>query len=137
MECFLMILLALTGMLFSHVLLMILFATALMRHMICQLETRFSSHNCFVKWNGKGYGESLGLYCDQQGCPLPWGRRDLNAKCNWCLTDYSLEKGALAVVPGSHHRGCLPLLPQAIKEASPIECPRGSLVAFHGDCGLR
>ncbi|MDC0213193.1 phytanoyl-CoA dioxygenase family protein [Gammaproteobacteria bacterium] len=107
-------------------------AVALMEHLIQPESTRFSSHNCFVKWKGDGYGSSLGLHCDQAGVPLPWGRIALNANTNWCLTDYTLENGPLAVVPGSHHRNSNPVMPQAIDEAIPIECPKGSLIAFHG-----
>ena len=107
-------------------------AVALMRSMIGPTMTRFSSHNCFVKWAGDGYGESLGLHCDQAGIPLPWGRNALNANCNWVLTDYTLANGAFAVVPGSHHRHCNPIMPQAVRDAVPVECPRGSLIAFHG-----
>jgi hypothetical protein len=105
---------------------------ALMRYMIGPFTTRFSSHNCFVKWAGEGYGESLGLHCDQGGVPMPWGRVAMSANCNWCLTDYTLDNGALAVVPGSHHKGSHPQMPQAVADAIPIECPRGSLIAFHG-----
>ena len=107
-------------------------AVALMRHMIGPLATRFSSHNCFVKWAGDGYGDSLGLHCDQGGVPQPWGRVALNANCNWCLTDYTLGNGAFACVPGSHRRGSHPVQPAAAAEAVPVECPRGSLIAFHG-----
>jgi len=107
-------------------------AVALMEHLIQPESTRFSSHNCFVKWKGDGYGSSLGLHCDQSGVPLPWGRIALNANTNWCLTEYTLENGPLAVVPGSHHRNSNPVMPQAIDEAIPIECPKGSLIAFHG-----
>ncbi len=107
-------------------------AVALMRYLIDPFSTRFSSHNCFVKWAGEGYGDSLGLHCDQTGVPLPWGRAALNANCNWVLTDYSLANGAFACVPGSHHRLCNPVMPDAVRDAIPIECPRGSLIAFHG-----
>jgi hypothetical protein len=107
-------------------------AVALMRYLIDPFSTRFSSHNCFVKWAGEGYGESLGMHCDQAAVPLPWGRAALNANCNWVLTDYTREDGAFACVPGSHHRACNPVLPQAVHEAIAVECPRGSLIAFHG-----
>ena len=80
---------------------------------------RFSSHNCFVKWAGEGYGESLGLHVDQGGIPLPWGEKALNANCNWCLTDYTLDDGAFACVPGSHLRKRHPKLPDAAAEAIP------------------
>lgn len=101
-------------------------ASALMRHILGP-TAKFSSHNCFIKWAGEGYGESLGLHCDQP----PWAR-PLNANCNWALTDYTKENGAFACVPGSHLRNTQPVMPRAVKEAIPLECPRGSLIAFHG-----
>ena len=104
---------------------------ALMRHMIGP-GARFSSHNCFIKWAGEGYGESLGLHCDQGGVPPPWGRVALNANCNWCLTDYTLANGPFACVPQSHLRSSHPVMPGAVAEAVAVECPRGSLIAFHG-----
>lgn len=107
-------------------------AVALMRYLIDPTETRFSSHNCFLKWAGEGYGESLGLHADQCDVPLPWGRSALTANCNWVLTDYTLANGAFACVPGSHYQHCNPIMPQAVKDSIPIECPRGSLIAFHG-----
>ena len=93
---------------------------------------RFSSHNSFIKWAGEGYGESLGLHADQAGIPLPWGDKALNANCNWCLTDYTLADGAFACVPGSHLKKRHPKHPECVQDAVPIECPRGSLIVFHG-----
>ena len=117
-------------------------AVALMDHMIGDgpafagvssgPATRFSSHNCFVKWAGDGYGDSLGLHCDQLAVPQPWGETAFNANATWCLTDYTLANGALACVPGSHKRAWPPKLPEALDEAIPVECPKGSLIAFHG-----
>lgn len=51
---------------------------------------------------------------------------------NWCLTNYTLADGAFACVPGSHHRHSHPIFPEAVEDAIPIECPRGSLIVFHG-----
>ena len=108
-------------------------AVALMRHMIGRRATRFSSHNSFVKWQGDyGYGPSLGMHADQMAVPLPWGQTALTANTNWCLTDYTLEGGALAYVPGSHKLGTKPSFPQAVARAVPVEAPKGSLIAFHG-----
>ena len=113
-------------------------ATALIDHLFgagddaARSPARFSSHNCFVKWAGEGYGDSLGLHADQAGVPLPWGEHALNANCNWCLTDYTREGGAFACVPGSHRRRCPPPLPDCVADAIAVECPRGSLIAFHG-----
>ena len=117
-------------------------ATALIRYLMGTMGSpfggrdayaaRFSSHNCFIKWAGEGYGDSLGLHCDQAGIPLPWGDKALNANCNWCLTDYTLENGAFACVPGSHLRKAHPVFPDAVQEAIAVACPRGSAIVFHG-----
>ena len=112
-------------------------ATALIDHLFgaddsAHSPARFSSHNCFVKWAGEGYGDSLGLHADQAGIPLPWGDNALNANCNWCLTDYTKEGGAFACVPGSHRRKRQPPLPECVTDAIAVECPRGSLIVFHG-----
>lgn len=108
-------------------------AVALMRHLIGQSATRFSSHNAFVKWQGDfGYGKNLGLHCDQQAVPLPWGRAALTANTNWCLTDYTKPGGALAYVPGSHRLVSRPSFPEATRRAVPAEVPKGSMLVFHG-----
>ena len=108
-------------------------AVALIRHMIGHTATRFSSHNAFVKWQGEfGYGKRLGMHCDQTAVPLPWGRTALTANTNWCLTDYTLEGGCLAYVPGSHRRLTHPVFPDAVSRAVPVEAPRGSMIIFHG-----
>lgn len=129
--------------------------TALVHHMVGLWDSppfgyenwaaRFSSFNGVIKETGGGYGESLGLHCDQ-AVPLPWPDEALNANCTWALTEYTREDGALACVPGSHRRKCRPG-PDAAKEAIAVECPRGSMIALHGalwhgaypksTCGLR
>ncbi|MDG1197215.1 MAG: phytanoyl-CoA dioxygenase family protein [Actinomycetota bacterium] len=106
---------------------------ALIRHMIGNNATRFSSHNAFIKWQGEfGYGRNLGLHCDQMAVPLPWGRNALTANTNWCLTDYTKENGAMAYVPGSHRRMEPPRFPEAVELAVPLEAIAGSLIVFHG-----
>lgn len=108
-------------------------ALALVRHMIGAKATRFSSHNSFIKWQGDyGYGDRLGLHCDQMTVPLPWGRNALTANTNWCLTDYTFDGGALAYVPGSHSRLTPPVFPDAVRRAVPCEAPKGSMIVFHG-----
>ena len=108
-------------------------ALALIRHLIGRNATRFSSHNAFVKWQGEfGYGSNLGLHCDQLAVPRPWGRNALTANTHWCLTDYTLDGGALAYVPGSHRRMEPPRFPEAVELAVPVEAPAGSLIVFHG-----
>ncbi|MBM37218.1 MAG: hypothetical protein CL460_08620 [Acidimicrobiaceae bacterium] len=108
-------------------------AVALIRHLIGQNATRFSSHNAFIKWQGEfGYGRNLGLHCDQMAVPRPWGRNALTANTNWCITDYSRDGGAMAYVPGSHRRMEPPRFPEAVELAVPVEAPAGSLIVFHG-----
>ena len=104
----------------------------LMRHMIGRRALRFSSHNSFVKWQGAfGYGPSLGLHADQQTVPMPWGRQALTANCNWCLTDYTLDGGALAYVPGSHRLNAKPAAADAGRAVA-VEAEKGSVIVFHG-----
>ncbi len=94
---------------------------------------RLSSSNSFVKWQGDyGYGPGLALHCDQGRNPLPWGRTALTANATWCLTDYTLEGGALAYVPGSHRSNGHPVQPKAAEHAKPAEAPRGSVIVFPG-----
>lgn len=94
---------------------------------------RLSSSNSFVKWRGDyGYGPGLALHCDQGLNPLPWGRTALSANATWCLTDYTLEDGALAYVPGSHRSNGHPVQPIAAEHAKPAEAPRGSVIVFPG-----
>lgn len=108
-------------------------AVALIRHMVGERATRFSSHNSFVKWQGDfGYGKGLGLHADQTAMPLPWGPRALTANANWCLTDYTKEGGAFAWVPGSHRKGTRPVQSRAAQKAISVEARKGSLLVFHG-----
>ena len=94
---------------------------------------RFSSTNAFVKWQGEhGYGEHLGLHCDQGANPLPWGRTALTANATWCLTDYTKKDGALAYVPGSHKSNGHPNHPHAAARAIAAECPKGSVIIWPG-----
>ena len=94
---------------------------------------RFSSTNSFVKWQGDyGYGEHLGLHCDQGANPLPWGHTALTANATWALTNYTLEDGALAYVPKSHKSNAHPNHPHAAKRAVAAECEAGSVIIWPG-----
>jgi hypothetical protein len=107
-------------------------ALALVRHMIGGWATRFSSHTAFVKWHGDyGYGPGLGVHCDQQMTPRPWGTQARTANTNWLLTDYTREGGAYCYVPGSHRLDMPPDAGAAAKVV-PVEAPLGSLIVFHG-----
>ena len=110
---------------------------ALIDHLIGRLPSkekarRLSSTNSFVKWQGEyGYGPTLGLHCDQGANPLPWGTRALTANATWCLTEYTLEDGALAYVPGSHRSNAHPSA-GAAKLAKPVVCKPGAVIVWPG-----
>ena len=97
---------------------------------------QLSSMTSFVKWQGDGYGETLGLHSDTppntaEGL-LPTAWSDV---CNatFCLTDYTLDNGALAIVPGSHRFARQPKFGEGVKQAIPVEAKAGSLIAWHGN----
>ena len=94
---------------------------------------RFSSTNSFVKWQGDyGYGEHLGLHCDQGANPLPWGHTALTANATWALTTYTKEDGALAYVPGTHKSNAHPNHPFAAGRAVAAECEPGAVIIWPG-----
>ncbi|MEE9282060.1 MAG: phytanoyl-CoA dioxygenase family protein [Myxococcota bacterium] len=116
-------------------------ADALIDHLIGSLPVpggkararRLSSTNSFVKWQGEyGYGQTLGLHCDQGANPLPWGYTAPTANATWCLTEYTKEDGALAYVPGSHRSNAHPSQPRAAKQAVPAVAPRGAVIIWPG-----
>lgn len=49
----------------------------------------------------------------------------------WALDDYTLQNGALEVLPGSQHSSVVPSLAVFEKNASPILCKAGSLLVFN------
>ena len=94
---------------------------------------RLSSTNSFMKWQGDyGYGETLGLHADQGVNPRPWGTTALTANATWALSDYSLDNGALAYVPGSHRFDSHPSFPSSVELAKPVDCERGDVIIWHG-----
>ncbi|MFM7534626.1 MAG: phytanoyl-CoA dioxygenase family protein [Acidimicrobiales bacterium] len=92
-----------------------------------------SSLGCHLKGPG---GHGLVLHSDQaNGVPQPFPAMSLVANCNYALTDYTLEAGALAMVPGSHRRYRQPTRQELrldSPEAIPVEVPAGSAVIWHG-----
>lgn len=96
---------------------------------------QLSSLTSFVKWNGKGYGDGLGLHSDSPASPegvLPT-THDLVCNGALVLTDYTKEDGALAIVPGSHRLARQPRHDDGVKWAVPVEAPVGSLIFWHGN----
>ena len=100
-------------------------------------QAQLSSMSSFIKWKGENYKAAMGLHADTQPSsnnklPTEW----VDA-CNsvYCLTDYTKEDGALAVVPKSHKFG---RPPSSINDFDgnnviPIEAPAGSLIFWHGN----
>ena len=95
-------------------------------------QQQLSSLTSFVKWKGKR--DSLGLHSD---CPpdrdgrLPACSDVANAA--YCLTDYTRQDGAIAMVPGSHTWCRQPRAGEGEDLAVPVEAEAGSLIVWHGN----
>ena len=81
----------------------------------------------FVKW--KGELSSLGLHADG-AADQDGGMPSCGDTCNsaWALTDYTLDGGAIAMVPGSHKYCRQPRPGEGEDMAVPVEAPEGSLI---------
>ena len=97
-------------------------------------QQQLSSLTSFIKWKGGTYGETLGLHsdcpADRDGALSP--ASDV-ANAAFCLTDYTLDNGAIAMVPGSHRKCRHPSPGEGVKDAVPVEAPAGSLIVWHGN----
>ena len=95
-------------------------------------QQQISSLTSFVKWKGKR--DTMGLHSD---CPpdrdgrLPACSDVANAA--YCLTDYTLEDGAIAMVPGSHAWCRQPRPGEGENSAVPVQAEAGSLILWHGN----
>jgi hypothetical protein len=79
------------------------------------------------------------LHVDQLGVPPPLSTIPQVGNVTWTLTDYTLDNGPVAIVPGSHRFGRPPteyeerfLEPHAPVPAIPVEAPAGSLIIWGG-----
>ena len=95
-------------------------------------QQQLSSLTSFVKW--KGERDTLGLHSDSP--PDRDGRMppcsDV-ANAAYCLTDYTLDNGAIAMVPGSHTYCRQPKPGEGEDMAVPVEAEAGSLIVWHGN----
>tara|TARA_B100001287_G_scaffold97690_1_gene82162 strand:+ start:140 stop:1078 length:939 start_codon:yes stop_codon:yes gene_type:complete len=99
-------------------------------------QAQLSTMSSFIKWKGVNYKDSLGLHADTQ--PSPNGKlpSEWVDACNsvLCLTDYTKDDGALAVVPYSHKIARQPSADDYKKSnVIPVEAPAGSLIFWHGN----
>ncbi len=95
-------------------------------------QQQLSSLTSFVKW--KGERNTLGLHSDSppdRDGRLPACSDVANAA--YCLTDYTLENGAIAMVPGSHTYCRQPNPGEGEDQAVPVEGEAGSLIVWHGN----
>ncbi len=82
----------------------------------------------------------MDLHTDSIGIPAPLPAWASMANVTWALTDYTTEGGCLGLVPGSHRWNRQPL-PHEMKwteegatvKPVPIEVPKGSIIAWHGN----
>jgi hypothetical protein len=73
------------------------------------------------------------LHSDNQLLPGPFHPFAEFANATWTLSDYSLENGSLAWVPGSHLLCRHPMGREGEGPAIPVNAPEGSLVCWHGN----
>lgn len=106
---------------------------ALMRYLLGE-SCALIHQSLFLKCPGPDH---LPLHTDQdQTCgasPLQSYAQVANA--NWFLTDYTVENGAIAFVPGSHRLCRAPTRHEAtdLSLFVPVEAPAGSIVVWHGN----
>jgi ectoine hydroxylase-related dioxygenase (phytanoyl-CoA dioxygenase family) len=79
------------------------------------------------------------LHIDQAGTPPPLPPYQQVLNITWALTDYTRENGPVAIVPGSHRFGRMPmpyeedfLKDNPPVKAYPVECEAGSLIVWGG-----
>ena len=121
------------------------FEQALLTRNPLALMTYLMGESCWVSSTGshlKGPGETgLVLHSDNgNGQVPPFPAFSQVANCNYALTDYSKDDGALAMVPGSHRLARPPQSHEmsvsegsCYKHAIPVEVPAGSAVIWHGN----
>ena len=93
-----------------------------------------SAFNGIVKkQDPMGYGSTLGFHADTHLYPFePLPDPPMVFNTNWCLSDYTKDNGALAVVPGSHKLRRHPKPGEGVDQAFAVEAPAGSVIVFHG-----
>ncbi|MFV0306334.1 MAG: phytanoyl-CoA dioxygenase family protein [Desertimonas sp.] len=120
------------------------FEQALMNRPVLTLIQYLLGRSCVLSSlssHFKGPGQNpLALHSDNgNGTPSPFPSWSMVANCNYALTDYTREGGALAMVPGSHLLCRHPLgdernlIGDVNPQAVPIEVPAGTAIIWHGN----
>lgn len=115
-------------------------AVALTRYLLgrrCMLSesTIFMKGPQTVKYSGSISGSSeimqLGMHCDYILRPEPFPSYAEECNTTFMLTDYTIENGAIAVVPGSHKHRRRPKPGEAEDQLVGIEAPQGSIIILN------
>ena len=92
-------------------------------------QAQLSSMVSFVKWrdgSAKPGDPATGLHSDSPGSPEGLLDFSQSLVCNaaLCLTEYTREDGCIAMVPGSHRLGRVPMEGEGWTERYPSRAPR-------------
>jgi hypothetical protein len=113
------------------------FQLALLNPVVQALSTYLLGRNAVISEYGlllKGPGGvDLDLHADSFMMPDPLPAMPHICNLTWIMTDYSLENGSIAFVPGSHRYRRRPLVNEGLAERVPIEARAGSLIVFGGN----
>jgi ectoine hydroxylase-related dioxygenase (phytanoyl-CoA dioxygenase family) len=104
---------------------------------LCGRSVQLGDINGLVK--GAHAEQIQRLHIDSSNTPPPFPPYPLACNITWTLTDYTVDNGPVAIVPGSHRFGRGPmgheeafLADDAPVKPIPIEAPRGSLIVWPG-----
>jgi hypothetical protein len=113
------------------------FQEALLNPVVQALATYLVGRNAVISECGlllkAPGGIDLDLHTDSFMMPDPLPAAPHICNLTWIMTDYSLENGSIAFVPGSHRYQRRPLVNEGIAERVPVNAKAGSLIVFGGN----
>jgi hypothetical protein len=118
-----------------------MFEDLLMHPVVMAFATWLTGYSTTLNYFGPSIkgpgGAELNMHTDGQlisQAPGPLPPFSLAANCTLAVTDFTAANGCTVIVPGSHKR-CLwasgPISNEP--DATPVECPAGSLIVWHGN----